>query len=145
MGTCAMTANERLLNALNVAFSRKYHSMAHYILEAKPFVPAGREGALRAVEAIAATDHRFADRVAGVIETLEGVPQLAIFNPEIASLNYLDLNYLLTVLVGELEAQLALFEQAQPFAESSPAARMLFAELVDSTRGQIEGLRQAAA
>ena len=140
-----MTVNEPLLNALNSAFSRKYHSLARYILDANPYLPAGRDGLIPVIETLAAADKLFADRLAEALEALDWVPQLAIFNPEVASLNYLDINYLVAILLRERESELAEFERALALAGDVPAVSQLFTGLIEETRGQLDRLRAAAA
>lgn len=138
-----MTMSQPLIDALNSAFSRKYHSLARYIIDARPYVPAGMEGLTAAINDAAAEDQRFADRLAETIETYEGVPQLAIFDPEVASLNYLALDYLAGVLRQSLEKQLAEYEQSQALTAGFPKAKEVFDALVETTRAQIERLGAA--
>lgn len=135
-----MTMSQQLIDALNSAFSRKYHSLAHYIIEARPYIPAGMDGLTAAIQDAAHEDQRLADRLAEVIETYEGVPQLAIFDPEVASLNYLALDYLAGVLRKSLEQQLAEYEHSQSMAADFPKAKEVFAALVETTRAQIARL-----
>jgi bacterioferritin (cytochrome b1) len=135
----------QLMDALNNAFSRKYHSLAQYILDARPWVPAGREGALEPIRAAAAEDQQFADRLAAAIEEAEGVPQLAIYNPEVASLNYLSLDYLLNYLIKDLQGQLADFERAAAQAEGCETVKRTLAELAEATQKQVERLQAVCA
>ncbi len=131
----------QLLDALNNAFSRKYHSLAQYVLDANPYVPAGRESALEALRAVAAEDQQFADRFAGVIGELEGVAQLAIFNPDVASLNYLSIDYLLVYLVKDLQGQLADTQRATALTGECEPARQAFAALAEATQNQLARLQ----
>lgn len=136
-----MTNREQVLEALNQAFSRKYHSMAQYILDAHPYVPAGREASLREIEAIAASDRIQADRLAEIIEQLEAIPQVATFHQDVANLNYLSLDYLQKYLVQTMEKQLAGDEQSQKLCEETTIAKEIFGELTTTTRGQLERLK----
>lgn len=143
MGTRDMTDHQQLVEALNAAFSQKYHSLAQYILEARPYVPAGQTAAHELLAAIAAEDLAFADRIADAIEKIEGVPQLAIFSPEVANLNYLALDYLLQVLLKSLRGQLADYERFTVLAADAAPVRHLFTALAQATRRQIERLEDA--
>ena len=132
----------QLMDALNAAFSRKYNSLARYILDAGPYVPAGMEAARGLIEEIAAADQQFAETLANTIEQAEGVPQVAIYKPEVANLNYLALDYLLKVLLEELRGQLADYERFLPLAEEASPAHELFASLAEATRAQIERIER---
>jgi hypothetical protein len=96
---------ERVLSALMRVFVNRYHSLAHYILGAGPFVAAGEETLLRRIEEIAAWDAAEAERLSDAIEGQEGIPQVQPFAPEVAELNYLALRHQAGVLVQALEAE----------------------------------------
>ncbi|WP_319588760.1 hypothetical protein [uncultured Desulfobulbus sp.] len=131
-------------DALNVAFSHKYHSMAQYILEAGPYVRPEDGAGMREIELIAAEDKALADHLADVIERLEGIPQVGLFNPDVANLNYLSLEYLLGVLIRSLEDQLAQYEASLPQVQSVPLASQTLEALCAATRGRLERLRALA-
>ena len=136
-----MTVSQQLFAALNNAFSRKYNSLAQYLIDARPYIAPGQEPAFATIMETAAEDLKFADRSAAVIEQLEGVPQLAIFNPEIASLNYLALDYLVSYMRQDLEGQLAEYESALPLAAEVPTASQFLQDLIAATRRQLERLK----
>jgi bacterioferritin (cytochrome b1) len=140
-----MSDREQALAALNAAFCHKYHSMAQYVLDARPYVRPGQERMLSEIAEIAAEERAAADRLAETIEKLEGIPQVGIFNPEVANFNYLSLDHLLGVLTRSLEEQLARDEAARPLLEDLPASRRAMEELCKTTRNQLSRLRRMAA
>jgi bacterioferritin (cytochrome b1) len=101
-----MTDRERLIDALNAAFTHKLHSLAEYIAQARPYVPPGRQKVLVEIQALAAEDARVAGRLAETIERLEGIPQAGSRPAEVAELNYLSLDYLLRVLIETRQKEL---------------------------------------
>ena len=105
-----MIERQEIIEALNKAFSFKYHSMAGYIEQADPYVAPGREAALELVLTIAAEDRVETDRLARRMESLEGIPQAGSPGLDSASVNYLSIDYLLGVLMKNLECQMAFYE-----------------------------------
>jgi len=147
---------DRILTALNVAFSAKYYSLAQYALDASPYVRPGEDKLLYEIKLVAACDRRLADQLALAIEQLEGVPQLSVIDESVACLNYLSLRYVSGVLLLGLEKQLALFDEGlalvrdvDPVAgeegRMKAEANRVFLELHESTRGQILRLREILA
>lgn len=136
-----MTDKQEVLDALNQAFSQKYLSLAHYILEAQPYVREGEEPLLSALAVTAAEDKRLADRLAEIIQELEGIPQIATYSPDVANLNYLALGYLAGLLIQTLEEQLVHYQQSLELARETKPAWEAFEELCRVTGGQLERLR----
>jgi hypothetical protein len=136
---------QNIHDALNAAFSHKYHSMAQYILEAKPYVRSNDGAGMQEIESIAAEDRALADHLADVIERLDGIPQIGLFDPQVANLNYLSLDYLLGVLIRSLEDQLAQYEASLTQAQAVPLASQTLEELCAATRGRLERLRGIAS
>jgi bacterioferritin (cytochrome b1) len=133
-------SRQSILDALNQAFAKKYNSLAQYILDAEPYVEPGGEAALAQIRGIAASDRAMADRLAEVIERLEGIPQVGTYDPLVADLNYLALDYLTGVLAGDLERQVIEYETGLSASRSEPGAQALFETLCGATREQIEKL-----
>jgi bacterioferritin (cytochrome b1) len=144
---------DRILTALNAAFSAKYYSLAQYVLDASPYVRPNEEHLLREIRLVAACDRRLADQLALAIEQLEGVPQLTVIDSAVASLNYLSLQYLADVLLQGLEKQLDLFDRGLALIREieliggaegrmKAEANRVFLELHETTRGQILRLRE---
>lgn len=136
-----MADREQLLEALNAAFADKFQSMARYILDADPYARPEDAGLLREIGAMADEDQRQADRLAQLIERMEGIPQVGVYDPNVANLNFLALDYLAGVLAGIYEKQLARYEQSRAACAEEPRARAIFEELCDSTRARLERLR----
>lgn len=131
-----MSDRQAAIEALNQAFSYKYHSLAGYIEQADPYVADGQEAALACVKSIAAEDRQETDRLARRLEELEGIPQAGAAEQEAASVNYLAIDYLLGVLLKSLERQLAFYEsQSGRFGEPVQGD---FDRLTASTRHHTE-------
>ncbi len=147
---------DRILTALNAAFSAKYYSLAQYVLDASPYVRPGEEKLLREIRLVATCDRRLADQLAQVIEQLEGVPQLTVIDSSVAYLNYLSLQYLSGVLLQGLQKQQILFDDGLALVRDveqvsgeegrvKAEANRVFLELHETTRGQILRLREILA
>ena len=131
---------QQSLQRLNEALSRKYQSLADYIVHAGPYVAPGRESLFEAIRSIVADDHRMADKLADQIEDFEGVPNPRFCQPDYASLNYLSLDYLAGLLIEELEQQIKLYDAHQDPADHEVIRRM-FESLSISTHRQLETLK----
>ena len=107
-----MSDRQEAIEALNQAFSFKYHSLAGYIEQSVPYVGAGQDASLACVKAIAKEDRLETDRLARRLEEMEGIPQAGTAEQEAASVNYLAIDYLLGVLLKNLERQLAIYESS---------------------------------
>ncbi|MCL5270895.1 MAG: hypothetical protein M1457_10195 [bacterium] len=136
-----MTDRAQILAALNEAFNLKYHSAARYMLDAEPYVKNGDEVMLREIEAIAGEDAAAADRLASLIERLEGVPQVGVFELGVADLNYLSLRHLAGVLIGILEKQRGQFAAALAAAKGDAEVRGEFDRLVNAADDHIARLK----
>lgn len=147
---------DKILQALNAAFSAKYYSLAQYALDASPYVRPGEDKLLYEIKLVAACDRRLADQLALAIEELEGVPQLTVTDASLAALNYLSLQYISGMLLKGLEKQQALFDEGLALvrnieqvggeeARMRAEANRVFLELHETTRGQILRLREILA
>jgi len=144
-----MTDRDRQIAALNEAFAHKFHSLAQYIAQARPYVRPGQEAALREIEAIAAEDARQAESLAEAIEALEGIPHAGLHAASVAELNYLSLDYLLRVLIEAREKDLRQYETlaAELAAElaADGASGALFTALREAAAAQLQRLRARTA
>ena len=137
-----MNRREQVLAELNVAFRDKYHSLANYVVEARPYVHAGEEPILRLIERIAASDREAADQLAEVIEQLEGIPQVGIQDHYAAELNYLALAYLRGVLAKSMEDQGARYAEALKSMDEYPAAGEALKEILAAGLTHLEQLKK---
>lgn len=131
---------DQSLEALNRAFSWKYHSLAAYILEAQPYTRPDQLTLVQAVQSVAEEDLRQANELASAIDKLEGIPDPRAFSPKVGEYNYLSIQYLLNELIKELEKQAAQFER-DGRGDLKPVARDRLRKLSEITRIQIEQLR----
>ena len=70
-----MNDRQKNIQALNAAYTFGHDSLAAYLLDARPYVRPGQEGALEAVRAIARADREEAATLSAQIEKLDGVAQ----------------------------------------------------------------------
>jgi bacterioferritin (cytochrome b1) len=132
-------------DALNTAFSHKYHSMARYIIEAEPYVRDGREPLRAAIDRMAREDRDEAVRLAELIQRLEGIPQPGTYHHDAAELNYLDLDYLAAVLADKTQAELELYDQARQRFADDAAAGSTFEKLAADARARLDTLQRHLA
>jgi bacterioferritin (cytochrome b1) len=144
METLTRAEKEAVLDVLNMAFTHRFHSVADYILNANPYVAESEQAALHQVEAIAQSDREAAERLADVIEGLEGIPQVSPFHHDIATLNYLSIHHLKNVLRESLASQLAAYEQRLRVVVQCRPAYEAMLDLCDQLRSQIDALRDSA-
>ncbi|MCE5229360.1 hypothetical protein LLG95_07160 [bacterium] len=138
-----MTERAELLDALNIAFAQKYHSMAQYVLDAEPYIKAGQERLLPVIGDLAAMDHEAMRLLAEAIESREGIAQPGVMDPQFSTLNYLDLDYLANALYETLERQKSYYEGMRQRFGSDPDAQSVFAMLCSTTTEQLSRLRAA--
>lgn len=132
---------DKAAEALNAAFTQRYHSLAAYILSAQPFVEPGQESLLRVIREIAEYDRIEAEDIAETIETIGGIAQVVPYHHDVAELNYLSLTFLRNVLVQSLRKQLAGYEKRLAATAPIPLAHKCLSDLCDQMRRQIEKLR----
>ena len=96
----------RAVDILNRVFAHRYHSLARYVIEAAGFIDESDRPVLQRIEEIAAWDAVEAENLSRTIESLDGIPQVDVIDPEYAELNYLSIRHLLGVLRKSLETEL---------------------------------------
>lgn len=138
-----MTERAELVDALNIAFAQKYHSMAQFVLDAEPYVKPGREGLLAAIRDVAGMDQRAAGQIAEAIEQLEGIAQPGTGDPSLAAYHYLDLDFLAATLADALEQQKSYYGAMRQRFGSGQDAEAIFSLLGSVTEEQISRLQKA--
>lgn len=129
------------LDALNRAFTHRYHSVARYILDAHPYVREADAATLDIVRRLAAWDHRQAERLADLIEAHEAIPQVTPYEPDVPELNYLALEYLGGILAAKLAGQGDDAECGAAASGPCPPAREALARLARNLREWAELLQ----
>ncbi|MBN1866850.1 hypothetical protein JW916_06125 [Candidatus Sumerlaeota bacterium] len=123
---------ERIVEILNRAFARRYHSLARYMVDAAGFVSEEERPLLRRIEEIAAWDAEQAETLSETIESLEGIPQVDLLDPEAAELNYLSVRHLAGVLRRTLEGESQACRESLPETRSIPAAHRALSQVCES-------------
>lgn len=131
---------EQTIDVLNEAFSRRYNSVAQYLLDARPHVTQGEESLLHCIEEIAAADRAQADHLAEIIEALDGIPQVVPYPHEVAELNYLSLAYLREALMGSIRDEIAAYTPRLAAVQSYPPACDALSTLVQTLQQQLTKL-----
>ena len=140
LATDAPATREEILNILNRAFADRFHSLAEYILEAGPYIRDEDAALCRAIQRMAEYDRTVAERLADVIEELDGIPQVPAYKHAFTEMNYLSLHFLKNVLREELCKHLAAYERQLPFLDNCAAARNVLYSMCQALRGQIAEL-----
>ena len=122
------------LDALNRAFTHRYHSLARYILDAKPYVSEADAATLAIVRRLADWDGRQAERLADFLEEHEAIPQVTPYEHDIAELNYLALEYLRGILAAKLVREADDAERSAAASAGCPPAREALARLARNLR-----------
>jgi hypothetical protein len=122
------------LDALNRAFTCRYHSLARYILDSGPYVGTADGPTLDIVRRLADWDHRQAERLADLIEGHEAIPQVTPYEHDVPELNYLALAYLRGILAAKLAGQADDAERSAAAVGACPPARAALARLARNLR-----------
>lgn len=130
-----------VLDALNRAFTFRYHSLARYILDAGPYVSDADAATLDLMHRLADWDHRQAERLADLIEDYEEIPQVTPYEHDIPELNYLALDYLRGILTDKLARQADDADRSAASAGACPPAREALARLARNLREWSDLLR----
>jgi len=136
----APVSHDEMVAILNTAFADRYHSWAEYILEAGSHIREEDASLRRTIEQIAASDRAAAERLADVIESLDGIPQAPPYAHQVAELNYLSLDFLRNALRDELSRQVTDYERQWPLIEQCAAARDVLYSITQTLRAQIAQL-----
>ena len=136
----APASHDEVLAILNRAFADRHHSWAEYILEAGSYIREEDAPLRGAIEQIAASDRAAAERLTGVIEGLEGIPQAPPYAHQVAELNYLSLDFLRNALRDELSRQVKDYDRQLPLLEHCAAARNVLYSITQTLRAQIAQL-----
>ncbi len=131
---------QELILFLNQAFSRKYNSLADYILSAQPYIKDGQETLLREIQNIAQEDAQARDELAQALEDLNAVPRITAHPHSVSDLAYLSLDYLGTVLAKDLEQQFKEYDSARQACAEEPG-KGYFEGLCGLSRKQLERLQ----
>jgi hypothetical protein len=129
------------VSALNGVFNSRYHSLAHYVLDAGSFVPDRDRPLLDCIAGIADWDATQVETVSDLIESLDGIPQIEPVTPEVAELNYLSLRYLARFLVRALEEESARIETILPETRAHLAAHTTLRHTTETLRKQAASVR----
>ena len=141
--TTSIARNDQALEILSRAFMHRFHSLAEYMLAAGAYVRAEDRPLVEQIRSIAAFDREEAERLADVIESLDGIPQAPPYFHGIAEFNYLSIRFLKDKLAESLSTELAQYERALPLLHSHAAARNALYRLCGKLRSQIAMLSQS--
>jgi len=136
---------EQAIEMLNEAFSRRYNSIAQYLLDARPHVRQGEEPLLHCIKEIAAADRAAADHLAETIEALDGIPQVVPYPHDVAELNYLSLAYLREALMRTLRDEIAAYTPRLAAIQAYPLACDTMCALVQTLQRQLTKLSGVGA
>ena len=130
-----------LSDALGQALRFRQNSLAAYILQADPYVPAGQEELLSVVRGIADEDRVLAEKLDARIRE-KGIP-LAVQGPPgawVTELNYLSIQYLVAVLKERLKHHVAVLEGLSCEQLRACGLEDTIADAIAVTKNQIERL-----
>lgn len=132
---------EEVVALLNAVFTDRFHSLAAYILEAKPYVQESDAELVQRIRQIAEYDRAEATRLAEIIESMEGIPQvMAPYPHDIAEFNYLALPYLKNELARKLQLQADQYDRHMPKLQRFDDARQIVERISKDLRNQADEL-----
>lgn len=135
-------SNHKVIDALNEAFTERYHSLARYVLQADPYVGDEDKPLVAQVQRIADFDTVEARRLADLIDSLGGIPQVVPLAQPITELNYNSISFLRQFLCEALRQQLNRYESCLPDIDGSPVAKNALQQLCRDLASQISELGQ---
>jgi bacterioferritin (cytochrome b1) len=84
-----MNIHADIIDALNDALRVKFHSLAGYALDSRPYATRADLPLVTALERVAAEDKALARELARLIEALDGIPQSGVPDPLVSEIAYL--------------------------------------------------------
>jgi hypothetical protein len=132
----------RSLNQLLALHSRSFPS---YLRWARPYVPAGREEAMQAINDVAAGQDDIVQRVTRMLNDAEALTRSGEYPMEYTDVHDLEIGYLLRMACAYQQQDIAALEGLVEKLQLAPAARTLAEEALGMARGHLETLTEAAA
>lgn len=140
-----MNALSEQLEVLDTVFQQRYHSLARYLIDARPYVPSGCEGILDSMKGIARFDLATAERAAEVIEKLEGIPQVNPYSQQVAEMNYLDIRFCARRLLEKLQDELRYCDASLRLFVYGESSYVFMSSTLDGLANQIAVLEAEMA
>jgi len=113
-------------------------SFPQYLRWARPYVPAGREAALKTLDEIVTGQDALAERVSEQIMAAGAIPDAGEFPMEFTDTHDLDIDYLIAEAIGYQEQDMAELEKCVAALRLVPAAGAFAAEAFGMAKGQLE-------
>ena len=140
-----MNALSEQLEVLDTVFQQRYHSLARYLIDARPYVPSGCEGILDCMKGIARFDLAAAERAAEVIEKLEGIPQVNPYTQQVAEMNYLDIRFCARRLLEKLQDEFRYYDASLRLFVYGESSHAFMSSTLDGLGNQIAALEAEMA
>lgn len=128
--------------ALNRVLAVMLRSFPQYLRWSRPWVPAGHERELEALEQIVNEQEAFAERVFDAIDELGGLPDTGEFPMEFTDTHDLAIDYMLREAVGYARQDVAQLENVAATPNLAPVAELLTREALRLSKRHLETLLQ---
>jgi hypothetical protein len=132
------------IDVLNRVLAILERSFPQYMSYARPFVPAGRENAMRTIQDIVDGQNELAARVSQQVLETGGLPDHGDFPVEFTDTHDLDIDYLVAEAKDCLKDDVANLADCVEALRAAPLAQALAAEALGMTKGHLELLESLA-
>lgn len=130
------------IDTLNRVLETLERSFPQYLRWSRPYIPAGRESVMRTIEAVAAGQDAFAERVADYVSESGGLPDHGQFSTDFTDTHDLGIDFLVEEAIDCLKIDVTDLEQCVESLRLEPAAQALASEALGMTKGHLELLEK---
>lgn len=134
--------SDATIDLLNQVLELLERSFPQYLLYAKPYIPAGKEYILQAIEGIAAGQTELAQRVSQHIFESGGLPDHGDFPIEFTDTHDLGIDFLVDEAIDCLKGDIADLEHYVDTLRLAPVAQSLALEARGQTKAHLEQLEK---
>jgi bacterioferritin (cytochrome b1) len=115
-------------------------SFPQYSRWARPYIPAGRERAMQALQDIATAEDSLSEQVREQIIALGGLPNVGDFPMEYTDTHDLGIDYMVQEAIGYMRQDIAELESCIQRLASAPAAHAVVEEMLNIERRHLKTL-----
>jgi len=137
--------NIETIGLLNRLLAIHERSFIQYLEYARPYVPAGREEVLEALEAMASDQDVMAGRISHMIIDAGALPRSGEFPMEFTDMHDLGVDYLVQAAVRYEEFDVERIQEIVDRLSTEPAAKAVAEEALGMAKGRLDTLRELAS
>lgn len=137
-----MSPSPDTIDVLNRVLVLLQRSFPQYLRYARPYIPTGREDAMRTIEEIVIGQDSLAERIEQYVLESGGRPDPGRFPIEFTDTHDLAIDFLIREAIGYHQEDIANLEQCVERLRLAPAAQSLAVEALGMAKGHLESLEE---